>query len=80
MQYPISPSVHGAVSLTEPHKCSSGIVLPQQDPLTPGPSLQFLAPQNSPHALAQHLFIRLGWWIPLYGVHVSPREKEEWMR
>ena len=52
--------MHGAVSFTVPHKSSSGIVLPQQDPLTPGPSLQLAAPQNSPHALAQHLFIRLG--------------------
>ena len=56
----ILPSVHGAVSFSVPHKSSSGIVLPQQDPLTPGPSLQFAAPQNSPHALAQHLSIRLG--------------------
>ena len=30
--------MHGAVSFTVPHKFSSGIVLPQQDPLPPGPS------------------------------------------
>ena len=57
--------MQGAVTLTEPHKSSSGIVFPQQDPLTPGPSLQFTAPQKLPHALAQHLFLRLGWLIPL---------------
>ena len=60
------PSVHGDVSLVHPQTSSSGIAVPQQDVFPPGPFSQSELPQNSPHALLQHLLGERQCLVPLY--------------